>query len=187
METMTGEDVKAMMADLLETAKQNREAYKYSEDEKMVPCAMIYGSEGIAMIALLWRDNKEKYLMAAGVNAKAREMNAKSLSFVTDSRWVKSDDFAKYFKMEPPIPETMEDFVREYHRILRQHGGEIKNLPRAVWQEAVVVFTNGPGIPTQIQMAPYKEGPNDTIEWLPRDREMEAKSGRSDMLTDWWA
>ena len=53
---------------------------------------------------------------------------------------------------------------------------------------AVVVFTNGPGIPITIQMAPYREGPNDSIEWLPREPCSEKDSrGKSDLLTDWWS
>ena len=183
METQTQEAVKSMMAMLLETAKKTRESFRYSGDEKMVPVAFIYG-EGITMMMMMWKDNKEKHQMAALANLEARKAHAKSLSFVTDSRWVKSDRFCEYFKFDPPTKGTMDAFRRDYHRILAAHGGAVKNFPREVWEEAVVVFTNGPGIPTTIQMAPYKEGPNDTIEWLTPIPE---HKGKSDMLTDWWS
>jgi len=182
----TQEDVTAMIATLLETAKKTRESFMYSGDEKMIPMALIYG-EGVTMMMMDWKDNKSKYQMAAMANLEARKTHAKSLSFVTDSRWVQSAKFCEYFKIDPPQPNGIEAFQRDYHRILAGHGGEIKNFPREIWEEAVVVFTNGPGIPITIQIAPYKEGPNDTIEWLPRNPQGPDTRGKSDLLTDWWA
>jgi hypothetical protein len=183
---MTKDEVHDMMMMLLESAKKIREGYKYSGDEQMLPTAFIFGNE-ITIMPLSWKDDKEKYQMAAAANAMARQMKAKSLSFATDSRWVNSDVFAEYYKLPKPTRDTLETFQREYSRILHEHGGQVKNLPRQLWQEAVVVFTNGPGIPITIQMAPYEEGDYDTIRWLPRDEEYRDASGKSDMLTDWWS
>jgi hypothetical protein len=176
--------VKDLMEMLLETARNIRAGYKYSEDEKMTPTAIIVGEETIIM-ALMWRNNKEKYMMSAAANAQARTMKARSLSFATDARWVKSDVFCEYYRLDMPTAKTYAGFKQHYHRILAAHGGEIKNLPREVWQEAVVVFTNGPGIPLTLTMAPYEEGPNDTIQWLPVPTSAHDK-GESDLLTDWW-
>ena len=180
------EYVKPMMQMLLDRAKEIRAGYKYSEDEKMMPCAFIFGDE-ITIMMMCWKDEREKYQMAAAANAMARTRKAKALSFVTDSRWVRSDRFALYYDL--PIRQDYEKFRREYHRILKEHGGQMKNLPRQLWEEAVVVFTNGPGIPTVVQMAPYEEGPGDTIRWLPMDTEFQGKDAhyKSDMLTDWWS
>jgi len=187
METQTQEDVKSMMARLLDAAKKTRESYLYSGDEKMMPMAYIYNDHNITVMALSWNDDKEKYQMAAFANLEARKARAKSLSFVTDSRWVKTEKFCEYYKLDPPNEKNIDAIQRDYHRIRAAHGGEVKNLPREVWDEAVVVFTNGPGIPVQIQMAPYKEGPNDTIEWLPLEDRHKPDGGKSDMLTDWWS
>jgi len=186
----SSEDVKGMMAMLLERAKEMRESFGYSGDEKMMPSAFIFG-DSITIMMLCWRNNREKYLMAAGANLAARKQKAKSLSFVTDSRWVSSEDFAKHFHLpDPQVSKDVEGFVDTYHRILKEHGGEIKNLPREVWQEAVVVFTNGPGIPLTIQMAPYVEGENDTIKWLEdspsKPKNNDEHRSKSDLLTDWW-
>jgi len=183
METQTLEDVKSMMACLLDAAKKTRESYMYSGDEKMMPMAYIYNEHNITVIALSWKDNREKYQMAAFANSEARKARAKSLSFVTDARWLNAEKFCEYYKFDPPTPETMDALSRDYHRILAAHEGEMKNLPRELWEEAIVVYTNGPGIPVQIQMVPYKEGPNDTIEWLPPKNQR----GESDLLTDWWS
>jgi hypothetical protein len=182
--TTSKEETKALMEMLLETARKIREGYKYSEDEKMTPTAIIMGEETVLM-ALMWKDNKEKYMMAAAANAQARVMKARSLSFATDARWVKSDVFSEYYRLDKPTAKNIGEFRKHYHRILAAHGGEIKNLPREVWQEAVVVFTNGPGIPISIMMAPYEEGPDDTIRWLPvPDKQYDRCE--YDMLTDWW-
>jgi hypothetical protein len=183
---MSREDVQHMMTLLLETAKKTREEYKYSGDEKMMPTAFIYG-DGITVMMLAWKDEKEKYQMAAAANAMARARKAKSLSFVTDARWVDGKKFSEYYKLPPPAPNTIDTFQSTYHRILREHGGQVKNLPRQLWQEAVIVFTNGPGIPITIQMAPYEEGDYDTIRWLPLEPEHKPTGSKSDMLTDWWS
>jgi hypothetical protein len=176
------EDVQGLMETLLERAKELRESFGYSGDEKMLPMAFIYGDE-ITIMALSWKDKDEKYLMAKLANCEARKRNAKSLSFVTDSRWVKGKDFADYYGLDMG---DLDQFQRDYHRILDAHEGQVKNLPRQLWNEAVVVFTNGPGIPLSIQMAPYIEGENDTIQWLPRKPDGENSIGKSDLLTDWW-
>jgi len=186
MPTTNKEDVQSMMKMLLNSAKEIRESFGYSGDEKMVPTAFIVSDEGVVILALTWKDNKEKYQMAAAVNAQARRLKATSLSFATDARWVKLEVFCRYYKLDKPTGQNIERLKKDYHRILNAHEGEVKNLPREVWEEAIVVFTNGPGIPTTLQMAPYKEGPNDTIEWIPRE-EHPGERGESDMLTDWWS
>jgi hypothetical protein len=188
MKTTTNQDTKEMMTTLLDLAKHQRESFKYSGDEQMLPMAFIYGDE-ITIMMLGWKDNKEKYQMAASANMMARTRKAQSLSFVTDSRWINSDAYGKYYNLPAPKEMGVEKFMAHYKRTLAAHGGEMKNLPREIWDEAVVVFTNGPGIPITIQMAPYKEGPNDTIEWMPTHPEWDGpdNKSKSDMLTDWWS
>lgn len=179
------EEQQAMMQMLLDNAKKIREGYKYSEDEKMLPFAFIF-ADGLTMMALHWKDNKEKYRMAAAANALARQKHATSLSFVTDSRWVEGKNFSEYFRLDPPEKMGTEKFQREYHRILAAYGGEVKNFPREIWSEAVVVFTNGPDFPLTVQMAAYVEGPNDTIQWVDKPIPR-GDSFKSDLLTDWWS
>ena len=186
MQTMNKEDVESLMAMLLDRAKEIREGYGYSGDEEMTPTAFIVSEEGIGIYALTWKNNKEKYRMAQIVNAMARELKARSLSFASDARWVKLEVFCDYYRLDKPNGQNVERLTSDYYRILAAHGGELKKLPREVWEEAVVVFTNGPGIPTTLKMAPYREGPNDTIEWLPRETHPDER-GKSDMLTDWWS
>jgi len=185
----TKEEVASMMEMLLDLAKQDRESHKYSEDEKVIPKAFIYGDDEVTIMLMDWKDTKTKYEMAMFANLQARLTKAKSLSFATDTRWVKSDVFCDYFKLPRPNKNNMDAFRAIYHNKLAEYGGQVKNFPREIWAEAVTVFTNGPGIPVTIQMAPYKEGPNDTIEWLPREGQhnTEKNYGKSDLLTDWWA
>ena len=121
----TKEDTKEMMAMLLNLAKQTRERYKYSGDEEMMPMAYIFG-EAVTIMMMTWKDNKEKYLMAAAANMKAREQKARSLSFVTDARWVNSDSYVKYYKLPEPKEMGVEKFTAHYHRTLAAHGGELK-------------------------------------------------------------
>jgi hypothetical protein len=161
METQSREDVKSMMETLVNHAKSIREGYKYSGDEKMMPMAFIYG-EKITIMILGWTNEKEKYQMAAAANLEARKAHAKSLSFVSDVRWVKSETFCEYFKFDKALVKNFDAYRREYQRILAAHEGQVK------------------------KMAPYREGPNDTIEWLPVPYEEYNSRAKSDMLTDWW-
>jgi hypothetical protein len=172
---------------LLKGARQARESYKYSEDEKMMPMACIYKPLGLTMMALCWKDHKEKYQMAAAANALARREKAICLGFATDSRWVNGAKFAEYYRFDPISKMGADKFQREYHRILAAHGGEVKNLPRELWQEAVAVFANGPDFPLTVVMAHYIEGPNDTVQWIEMPDEMPHDGYKSDLLTDWWS
>jgi hypothetical protein len=125
--------------------------------------------------------------MAALANLEARRRNAISLSFINDSRWVNGEVLAKHYGLElnAKDPKNFEKFHREYHRILAEHGGEVKNLPRQLWNEAIVVFTNGPDFPLTVKMAPYIEGENDTVQWTD-DKVHRGDQFKSDLLTDWW-
>ena len=181
------EDQRSMMQVLLDAAKKTRESHRYSGDEKMLPMAIIYKPDGaMTMMMLTWANDKEKYQMARMANFTARKEKAASLSFVTDTRWVEGEKFAEHFKIANVKTMGIDAFQKVYHRILNEHGGEIKNFPREIWNEAVTVFSNGPQFPLTVQMAPYVEGPHDTIKWL--EAEMPKHDGyKSDLLTDWWA
>ena len=176
------EEQESMMSMLLDHAKKIREGYGYSGDEKMVPMAFIYGDEGNQIVAMGWKNDREKYLQAVNMNMMARKAKAKTLSLVTDTRWVNGETFAHYFNLGDI--KDFEKFHANYHRILNEHGGEIKNLPRVLWKEAVIVVTNGPNLPLNVKMATYEEGEIDTIRWLPE--EIPADGFKSDLLKDWW-
>jgi hypothetical protein len=175
-------DTKALMDMLMNQAKEIRSGYKFSEDEKMMPIAFINADE-LTIIAMHWKDDKEKYKMAATMRVMARMRKAKSLSFVTDSRMLKPQEFQEHFKIPADTPYLL--FRKMYQQILKEHGGSLGHLPRHVWIDCLMVFTNGPEIPLTLQRQAYIEGENDTVKFidLPTPKQQLYKS---DMLTDWW-
>jgi len=165
---------------LMDRAKDIRAEYKFSEDEKMMPMALINADE-MTIVAMQWKDNAEKYKMARAIGNMAKMQNAKSLSFVTDGRAAKRKPFAEYFKIPDDI--SFESYHALYNQILRDHGGELKCLPRDLWTDILIVMTNGPTVPLIVQTQAYVEGENDTVKFTEMTT---ARHMKSDLLTDWW-
>jgi hypothetical protein len=178
---ITTGDVKTVMDMLMNQAKEIRSGYKFSEDEKMTPMAFINANK-LTMVAMCFNDHKEKYQMAAAIKTMARMQKATSLSFVTDGRTVKRREFFEYFNIQPDIDYPT--YKTLYLKILRDHGGEVKNLPRHLWHDILMVMTNGPEIPLVVQFQSYIEGDNDTVKYTETD--LIHDSYKSDLLTDWW-
>jgi hypothetical protein len=175
------EDAKALTQRMMDQAKEIRSSYKFSEDEKMIPVALINADE-LTIVAMNWNNDKEKYQLARAIGRMARMQNAKSLSFVTDGRTVKNPDFMHYFGIPKDTPYAA--YVSIYHQILRDHGGSVKDLPRQLWHDILMVMTNGPEIPLTVQVQNYIEGENDTVRYVETDRT--PTRHKSDLLTDWW-
>jgi hypothetical protein len=178
---ITTEDAKALTQRMMDQAKDIRSSYKFSEDEKMIPVALINADE-LTIVAMNWNNDKEKYQMAAAIKTMARMQNATSLTFVTDGRTVKNPDFMHYFGIPKDTPYAA--YVSIYHQILRDHGGSVKDLPRQLWHDILMVMTNGPEIPLTVQVQNYIEGENDTVKYV--DRLRNPDRFKSDLLTDWW-
>jgi hypothetical protein len=182
-------DTRLLMQTLLDRARSIRAQYKYSEDEKMMPCALILRPDGDSVvIPLPFRDSDEKRQMMRVIAEGARKLQAVAVAVVSDTRWVKSEDFCRYFKIDPPTRETISQFKTAYHATLRRYGGHVKNLPREVWHEAVCVMVKGPEIPTDNIMETYIEGPNDTVRFIPtplKDRSEDWRA-EADLIPDWW-
>ena len=176
------EDIKSMMDMLMDKAKEIRSSYKFSEDEKMTPVAFINANE-LIVVGMHWADDKEKYALTAMISMKARTEKATSLSLVTDGRTVRRDEFMRHFA----IPENLDvaTYKSRYFQILREHGGQLKNLPRHLWHDILIVMTNGPKIPLTMQTQSYVEGDNDTVKYI--DKPIIGDTYKSDLLTDWWS
>jgi hypothetical protein len=171
---------------LLQTAKRIRGGYKYSEDEKMAQCAVLITPDGkLSMIPMLWSDTQEKHRKFRALYLTAKEADASAIALIADSRWLESPLFCEHFKIPTPLEIGIEQFQKKYLEILRRYGGEIKNLPRYLWKEAVIVCIKGPGIEPRIRMAPYVEGRRDAVEWLP-PRISDHDKSKIYMLPDWW-
>jgi hypothetical protein len=186
-------DAMALVHGMMETAKGNRASYKYSEDEKMMPVAIIVGEKETMVVGIRWKDDREKWAMMKTISEIARARSARVVGFASDTRWVKSDVLCRYYKR--PLPNLtravdLAEFKKWYFALLASVGGGIKKLPREVWSEAVLVAAKGPEIGTITRLASYIEGPNDTVLFQPGAADEMASSFEYihslKLLPDWW-
>ena len=162
-ENMDTLDATALVYGMMETAKSIRAQHKYSEDEAMMPVCIIVCPEQTIIVATLWQTHAEKRAMMKIISNTARIHKARIVGFATDMRTVKSDKLCSYYNRPAPELPNMEEFKKWYVQLLDSVGGCVKNLPRELWNEAVMVAAKGPEIGTMVKLANYVEGPNDTV------------------------
>jgi hypothetical protein len=180
-------ETEQMLDRMLELAKTERAHFKYSGDEKFGPTAVVVGSDSsIESFPLNFRDEDEKQKMGRSIATIALGRRAFAVVLISDTRWINSDRLTEHFRMKPVAEIGIEQFRRDYHKILAAHGGQIKNFPRSVWNEAVVVAVKGPTIDTAIRMANYIEGPDDTVEYAYVEDQTPPFGGELELIPDWW-
>jgi hypothetical protein len=182
-------DVKQLLNGWLLVAKEDRARYSYSAEEAFIPKVAIIGPNDESFVTPAhWRDEAQKYAMMRAVAETARKLFAQAIVVASDTRWVESDTFCEHFKIEPmrsAARADVEEFQQRYYAILREHDGQIKNLPRQLWKEAVMVSIKGPRCGTHAMMAPYDRGPNDKVHFLPREEGLEHRY-QMNLIPEWW-
>jgi hypothetical protein len=180
-----------MVEKLLQKAKLTRAKYRYSED-KMAQCAGVVLPSGLpAMIPLNWKTEREKDNMFRALSMTAQQMEAMAIYLIGDTRWCESGPFCKHFKIPDPAKGEceIEEYKRGYLAVMKRYDYQIKNLPRALWTEAVSVSLKGPGITPRLRIASYVEGRRDTVEWIPSpfgDKPNQDLQAQINVLPDWW-
>jgi hypothetical protein len=188
MTTIFDKMIHDMMDALLEKAKATRESYQYSGDEKFVQVAVLIKPDlEPVVMPLAFRNEAEKRKNMRALSLTARLVKAPAVLMVSETRWAHSDKLIPLLGLSPITDHaSAEKFEDDYVRILREkYNGELKNLPRECWSEAVVVVAKGPELPVVTRFAPYEEGPGDSIRWLPEDV-LTDKAEQWPMLPDWW-
>lgn len=184
-----------LLNQLLLIAREDRARKPYSADESFVPKIMFVGPNDECVLgAMTWRDEREKYAKMAAAAEAAKGMFAQAIAFVSDTRWLQSDKFNEHFKIDGPAKpfndKNMREYQTRYYAILREHGGQIKNLPRHLWNEAVVAAIKGPRCGTHTRLAPYIQGPGDKVQYIPPTGAMGAKDDnweeRMNLIPAWW-
>jgi hypothetical protein len=183
-----GIDVKKTLDGLLIEAKAERARYHYSEDECMGNTVVVIGPEGErGVLPLNWRDADEKRHKMYAVAKAAKETDAQAIILITDTRWVKGDIIGLHFGL-PSIEEVgVHEFQKRYWAILSsKYDGQIKNLPRELWNEAVLVAIKGPQIEPEMRMACYIQGPDDEVMYVNGDSPPDAGVAQLYIIPDWW-
>ena len=175
---------------LLKAAKTERASYRYSEDERMGNTAIIIGPDDQrAIVPLNWKDAREKQGKMHVLSCAAAELHAQAIILITDTRWTKSDIFALHFGMKDVLEQGVEEFQKQYWAILSSmFDGQIKNLPRELWNEAVLVAIKGPAIEPQTRMASYLQGPNDDVVFTGDSPQSDQEMWKTELyvIPDWW-
>lgn len=182
-------DMDAALDEWMEIAKKQRSEIPYSKDESFTNTLIVLGPMlEAAAFPVIWEDNREKYIKMKAWSQAAKDADAHAIALVSDTRWTESNKFGAYFKI-PNVKELgLEEYSKRYNEILRKppYNGELKNLPRSLWSEAIVVAVKGPTIKLQTRMARYVEGPRDTIQWLLPEPGHEYKAAGFNLIPDWW-
>lgn len=180
-------DVTKLLEVTLAQAKQERAAWRYSEDEKMGNTCIAIGPEGQASaVPLRWRNNDEKHFKMKALAKAARACRTQAIVLVSDTRWLKADIFALHFGLPQPAECGLENFQQRYLAIMAtMFDGQIKNLPHELWNEAVIAAIKGPAIKPQVRMASYCQGPNDEVVYTTG---MDDKGDEAflNIIPDWW-
>jgi hypothetical protein len=183
---------------LLMIAKEDRASKPYSKDESFIPKIIFIGPNDETVIGpMTWRNEAEKYEKMALASDAAKAMCAQAIAFVSDTRWLQSDKFNEHFKIEGPATpltdKTVKEYQTRYYAILSNYGGLIKNLPRHLWNEAVMAAIKGPRCGTHSILAPYTQGPGDRVQYLTRDqskfageRNPEEWKEHMNLIPEWW-
>lgn len=173
---------------LLVVAKAQRASIPYSKDEGMPLTLVVIGPTGeVETVPITWRSEREKYAKMKAVSETAKETFCSAVVMISDAQWTNSQEFSAYFHL-PPISEIgLEGYKKEYTTIVNGiYGGLIKNLPRELWTEAVVLAIKGPRIPCTLRMAPYIEGPHDSIQFVETKDKLSMDTVAFNLLPDWW-
>jgi hypothetical protein len=188
-------DVNNLLNKLILVARDDRASKPYSSDESFVPKVLLIGPyDETTVIPIGWRNEADKYAKLEIVADAARRTLSQAIVLISDTRWLQSNAFCEHFKIDPPRstePADVEEFQKRYLAILSQHDGQIKNLPRHLWSEAVMVAIKGPMCGTHSLLAPYTQGPGDKVRYLPREDQPFRKDSQTwkekmNIIPDWW-
>jgi hypothetical protein len=143
-----------------------------------------------ASIPAIWKNEEEKYHVMRGVSYTAKKSLCRAVILISDTRWTTATPELAEFLGIPPLDEIgVEAWGKRYSRaITERFDGQLKNLPRQFWQEAIVIVMKGPELHGKIplRMAQYERGPNDSIHWLPMKQDDDARAMHFNLLPDWW-
>jgi hypothetical protein len=174
---------------LMLMAKQNRANIPYSKDEAFAQVLMFLGPNFETVFApAMWNNEAEKYTVMRGVSKMAKELLCRAVVLITDTRWTNTNEVDQFLGLPPVTEIGVEAWGKRYSRILTEkYDGQIKNLPRQYWHEAIVIVMKGPEFKGKIPMrfAEYERGPNDSIHWV-KSVGVETGAAHFNLLPDWW-
>lgn len=172
----------------LEDAKQRRYALRFDSNEVMdYRVTMIGPGYQCAHLPLLyWKNNDEKYQVMHRFGMCAKALCAKALMMSHDARWLDVRRFQEYFDLPSyeGDPQTLlEKSQADYHRVIKLFHGEMANLPRELWTEAVIVSLKTPQ-KLYSRFTRYKAGAYGKVRWV--EEEQHYDHVEDSLIPDFW-
>lgn len=186
---VTTEYIDELMAHATKIGKRERGKIGYKDDHRFTPVAIVVGPGGEqAVFPFEHKSPRHKQIMATALAQAARSEGALAIVLVSDTRWANSEKFSAYFHLPDPKTMGLEAWTKEYSSIVNGiYGGSLGNCPREVWEEALVIAVKGPLITPRMMMLKYREGKNDTVEWLQEESVGDMKFQiQFSVIPDWW-
>jgi hypothetical protein len=175
---------------LMLKAKDERMKIPYSQEEGFPQCVLAIGPNfEAASFPAMWRNEQEKYHVMRVVSDVAKDTFSRAVVLVTDTRWTTNEEVQDFLGIKSISEIGLEAWQKQYRRILTEkYDGQVKNLPRQYWHEAIVVIMKGPELKGKIPMriALYERGENDAIRWLLPKKGTEYGASHFNLLPDWW-
>jgi hypothetical protein len=175
---------------LILKAKDQRMKIPYSQEEGFTQSVLAIGQNfDVATLPVTWRNEAEKYHVMRVVSDVAKDALCRAIILISDVRWTQSNEVQDFLGIKPVEEIGHQEWQKQYRRILTaKFDGQLKNLPRRCWHEAIVVVMKGPEFKGKIpmRMARYERGHGDTIHWLPQLKDEEYGAAEFNLLPDWW-
>lgn len=181
------EAIDKLLDDLLNHAKQQREAIPYSRTDGF-PQAMIALGPNLeaSVMDATWKNESEKRRLMRAVSETAKQMLCTAVVLMVDTRWVDGNKISPLLGLPKPDEVGIEEWSKLYSRAVQEKfGGYLGNMPSHYYSEAIIVIAKGPVIGTMARTAPYEKGDKDDIRWLDW-KDFSVKTHHFNMLPDWW-
>jgi hypothetical protein len=173
-----------MKHEMAEAIRQKR-ACRIDDENAFAMRVSIVGPGGqVAEVPFMqWKNRDEKRLKMHILSALCKKVSATAALVVSDARYIVPEAFCEHFKL--PFPQT-ETFWDDYQRVMADFDYDMENLPRQLWEEALMVVAYGPRV-TKMMMAKYSVV-NRVYVFEPSEMMPGGDHGKTqvEMIPAWW-
>ena len=179
---LTQEKAEEILHRLMEKAKANKEALGYHAS--FPQAIVVIGPQmQIATLPGKWRTPQEKADRMQAVAAAARSEGALAVYLINDCCYAPMEKVNNYYGF--PKDLSWQEWERRW---LEVKGDKFMHeMPRAIWEEALLVTVKGPALTPRTVTAKYRESVADMICWM-GEPEYDSPELQTHclILPDWW-
>jgi hypothetical protein len=182
-----------------DVARREHESYieecAMTSDRDEHPRAVIITPSHFVSRAMLrgWRDEAEKVKQIRLLRIQCRAFKAVACVITCGVRWMDLDAFVTYYKLPYEMPilgsGKLDDAKRDYFRILREHGGNLGNLPSELWTERIFTVARGPSFAPRALTTTYRQNRMNGVDFEKTQRLDQSDTAgflEMNVLPEWW-